>query len=346
MPVGTQGTVKAQTQEMLEQLGASIILANTYHLYLRPGHELIRDLGGLHKFMAWDRPILTDSGGFQIYSLAPLRKLSDAGVEFQSHLDGSRHFLTPEAAIEVQTALGSDIMMVLDECQRNPTTRQEAQAAVELTTRWARRCKEHHERLQAAKENQSALFGIVQGSTFPDLRRQSLAEIVEIGFDGYAIGGLSVGEGKQEMYDTVECVTPFMPQDQPRYLMGVGTPLDLVECVARGVDMFDCVMPTRNARNGQVFTWRGPLSVKQAAWARDPRPIDEMCSCATCQRYSRAYLRHLYLSHEILSSVLCTHHNLFFYLDIMRKMRQAIALGNFVEFRAAFISSYQLDSGS
>jgi queuine tRNA-ribosyltransferase len=344
MPVGTLGTVKSQTPEMLEQLDARIILANAYHLYLRPGHELIRALGGLHQFMSWNRAILTDSGGFQIYSLAPLRKLSEEGVQFQSHLDGSWHFLTPEKVVDIQVALGSDIVMVLDECQRNPTTRQAAESAVALTTQWAGRARQRFEELQAAQRQ--ALFGIVQGSTFLDLRQRSLAALVEIGFDGYAIGGLSVGEEKEAMYETVERLTPLMPPSAPRYLMGVGTPLDLVECVARGVDLFDCVMPTRNARNGQVFTWQGPLTIKNASWSGDPGPIDAACGCSVCQRYSRAYLRHLYLSNEILSAVLCTHHNLFFYLDMMGKMRHAIGLSNYQKFYSEFTSKYQSSSGT
>ena len=344
MPVGTRGTVKSQTQEMLEQLEAHILLANAYHLYLRPGHELIQALGGLHRFMAWNRAILTDSGGFQIYSLAPLRKLSDEGVQFQSHLDGSWHFLTPETVIDIQVALGSDIIMVLDECQRNPTAREAAETAVALTSRWASRCRQRFQELEAG--DRQALFGVVQGSTFLDLRQRSLEALVEIGFDGYAIGGLSVGEEKLDMYQTVEAITPLMPASAPRYLMGVGTPLDLVECVARGVDMFDCVMPTRNARNGQVFTWQGPLNIKNATWSRDPEPIDAACGCLVCQRYCRAYLRHLYVSNEILSSVLCTHHNLFFYLDMMGKMRHAIALGNFREFYSGFKDKYQSSSES
>ncbi|MBI3951090.1 MAG: tRNA guanosine(34) transglycosylase Tgt [Acidobacteria bacterium] len=344
MPVGTLGTVKSQTQEMLEQLDARIILGNAYHLYLRPGQELIQALGGLHRFMSWDRAILTDSGGFQVYSLAPLRKLSEEGVQFQSHLDGSWHFLTPEKVIDIQVALGSDIIMVLDECHRHPTTREAAEAAVELTTRWARRSRQRFHELQAGERQ--ALFGIIQGSTFLDVRQRSLEALVEIGFDGYAIGGLSVGEEKTDMYQVVEAITLLMPEAAPRYLMGVGTPVDLVECVARGVDMFDCVMPTRNARNGQVFTWQGPLNIKNAAWACDPNPIDPICGCVVCRRYSRAYLRHLYLSSEILSSILCTHHNLFFYLDMMRKMRHAIALNKFGEFCSEFTVAYQASTGS
>lgn len=342
MPVGTLATVKSQTQEMLEQLDARIILGNAYHLYLRPGHEVIQALGGLHQFMSWPRAILTDSGGFQIYSLAPLRKLSEEGVQFQSHVDGSWHFLTPEKVVDIQVALGSDVVMVLDECARNPCTRDVAERAVSLTSRWAGRCRRRFQELEA--EEKQALFGIIQGSTFPDLRQRSLAALVEIGFDGYAIGGLSVGEAKEDMYQTVEAITRLMPVSAPRYLMGVGTPLDLVESVARGVDMFDCVLPTRNARNGQVFTWHGPLNIKNATWSRDSNPIDPACGCLVCQRYCRAYLRHLYVSNEILSSVLCTHHNLFFYLDIMGKMRHAIALGDFREFYCWFRSEFQSSS--
>lgn len=339
MPVGTRATVKAQTQEMLEQLDVRLILANAYHLYLRPGHDVIGHLGGLHRFMSWDRAILTDSGGFQIYSLAPLRKLSEDGVDFQSHLDGSWHHLTPEKAIDIQVALGSDIVMVLDECQRYPAPRQAVEQTVALTTNWARRGKRRFGELGA--NGRQMLFGIMQGGTFIDLRRRSLEELLAIGFDGYAIGGLSVGEERAEMYDTVEAITPLMPEDRPRYLMGVGTPLDVVECVARGVDMFDCVLPTRNARNGQVFTWGGPLNIKNAVWMKDSRPIDERCSCFVCRRYSRAYIRHLYVANEILSAILCTYHNLFFYLDIMRKMRQAIRLGTFSEVYTEFNACFQ-----
>jgi queuine tRNA-ribosyltransferase len=346
MPVGTRATVKALTHEMLEALGAEIILANTYHLFLRPGEETIRHLGGLHRFMSWHRAIVTDSGGFQILSLGSLRKVTEDGVVFQSHLDGSRHHLTPERVIEIQAALGSDIAMVLDECIENPAERRRAERAVALTTRWARRCKDHFLRLQeegAAASQQ--LFGIIQGSLYPDLRERSLHELMEIGFDGYAIGGLSVGEETSAMLDTVEFIAPRMPPDQPRYLMGVGTPADLIECVRRGIDMFDCVLPTRNARNGQVFTATGPISIKNAGYARDPRPLDPRCECAVCRRYSRAYIRHLYHSHEIVAAILCTYHNLFFYLDTMRKIRQAIALGNFAEFSRDYLSRYWSHSG-
>ncbi|MCS6805865.1 MAG: tRNA guanosine(34) transglycosylase Tgt [Acidobacteriota bacterium] len=344
MPVGTGGTVKSQTQEMLEQLDARIILANAYHLYLRPGHEVIEQMGGLHQFISWDRAILTDSGGFQIYSLAPLRKVSEEGVQFQSHLDGSWHLLMPETAMDIQIALGSDVAMVLDECVRNPSPYAVAEQAVALTTRWARRCRQRFDERDAARRQ--ALFGIIQGSTFVDLRQRSLEALVEIGFDGYAIGGLSVGEGKQEMYDTVEATTASMPESAPRYLMGVGTPLDILECVARGVDMFDCVMPTRHARNGQVFTTDGPVNIKNATWARNPNPIDARCQCFVCRRYSRAYLRHLYMSNEMLSAILCTHHNLYFYLDTISKMRHAIALKKFAEFYAEFTGRYQANSNN
>jgi queuine tRNA-ribosyltransferase len=346
MPVGTQATVKAMTQETLETLGAQIILSNTYHLYLRPGERLIHEFGGLHRFMSWPRSILTDSGGYQVLSLGPLRKVRDDGVEFRSHLDGSKHFLTPERAVEIQAALGSDIAMVLDECIENPTERSRAEQAVDLTTRWARRCRERFLQLSQDTELRQSQFGIIQGSLYRDLRERSLNELVEIGFDGYAIGGLSVGEETQAMYDTVEYTAPLMPSGQPRYLMGVGTPADLVECVRRGVDMFDCVLPTRNARNGQVFTSDGPLNIKNATYARDQRPLDADCLCPVCRRYSRAYLRHLYVTHEILSAILCTTHNLYFYLDTMRKIRQAIPLGNFTEFSSAFLQRYWSRSGS
>src|SRR6185436_17691142 len=304
MPVGTQGSVKALTQEMLERAGASIILGNTYHLYLRPGHATINQLGGLHRFISWEHPILTDSGGFQVFSLTSLRKMSEEGVEFQSHIDGASHFISPEKSMEIQAALGSDIVMAFDECTPFLATRDEALASLELTQRWARRSKqklsELHDDPTAASNagitivNQTqALFGINQGSTFLDLREQSLEGLIEIGFDGYAIGGLSVGEEKGAMFEVVSHIAPLMPEDRPRYLMGVGTPEDIVEAVALGVDMFDCVMPTRNARNGQLFTSRGKLNIKNARYKDDSRPVDEECECAVCTRYSRAYIRHL-----------------------------------------------------
>jgi len=340
MPVGTRGTVKALTQEMLETLDARIILGNTYHLFLRPGHELIAELGGLHQFISWPRSILTDSGGFQVFSLGELRKIREEGVEFRSHLDGSRQFISPEVSMQIQHALGSDIVMAFDECTPYPATLDEARKSLELTSRWARRSRTEFDRLKQATYD-SFLFGIIQGSVYHDLRQQSLEQLLEVGFEGYAIGGLSVGEEKAMMYDTTEFIAPLMPADKPRYLMGVGTPEDLVESVGRGVDMFDCVMPTRNARNGQVFTSSGKVNVRNAKYARDTRPMDEACGCAVCHRYSRAYIRHLYLNDEILASILCSYHNIAFYLDLMRQIRQAIALGEFAAFRARFLTQYQ-----
>jgi queuine tRNA-ribosyltransferase len=341
MPVGTQGTVKALTQGMLEELNARIILGNTYHLFLRPGHELIAALGGLHKFISWERALLTDSGGFQVFSLGQLRRICEEGVQFRSHLDGSLQFFSPEISMRVQHALGADIVMAFDECTPFPATHAQARQSLELTLRWARRSRAEYERLKEASLDAGsalpgALFGIIQGSIYHDLRRESLERLLEIGFEGYAIGGLSVGEEKTQMYEVIEALAPQMPADCPRYLMGVGTPEDLVECVARGVDMFDCVMPTRNARNGQVFTSRGRLNIKNAKYARDTRPLDEECRCAVCRRYARAYLRHLYQSGEILASILCSYHNLAFYLDTMHKIRQAIRLGEFAAFHASF----------
>jgi queuine tRNA-ribosyltransferase len=348
MPVGTQGTVKALTQEMLEELRAGVILGNTYHLYLRPGHETINRLGGLHSFIAWDRAILTDSGGFQVFSLGPLRRVSEQGVEFQSHLDGSRHLLTPEKAMEIQAALGSDIVMAFDECTAYPATRDEAARSLELTEAWARRSKQHLLRLHtepAGAEsggikmvNQAqALFGIIQGSIYTDLRERSLGGLIEIGFDGYAIGGLSVGEEKDAMFEVTSHIAPLMPDDRPRYLMGVGTPEDIVRAVRAGIDMFDCVMPTRNARNGQLFTRYGRINIKNARYRDDGRPVDESCRCAVCSRYSRAYIGHLYRSGEMLGSILSSYHNISFYLDMMGRIRQAIRLGTFNEFYNSFL---------
>jgi queuine tRNA-ribosyltransferase len=351
MPVGTQGTVKAITQDMLEALDARIILGNTYHLFLRPGHEIIRQLGGLHRFISWDRAILTDSGGYQVFSLGDLRKIREEGAEFRSHLDGSRQFLSPEVSMRIQHALGSDIVMAFDECTSFPATRREAKESLELTTRWARRSRAEFDSLPDAPgepdrtARDRSLFGINQGSVYHDLRKQSLEQLVEIGFDGYAIGGLSVGEEKEQMYDAVEFIAPQMPHSRPRYLMGVGTPEDLVECVARGVDMFDCVMPTRNARNGQVFTSRGKLNIRNAKFNRDDRPLDQDCRCAVCLRYSRAYIRHLYNCGEMLAATLCSYHNLAFYLDTMRLIRQAIILGEFPAFRLRYLNRLsELDS--
>ncbi len=347
MPVGTAGTVKAVTQEMLEDLDARIILGNTYHLFLRPGQETIFELGGLHKFISWDRAILTDSGGFQVFSLGDLRKIREDGVEFRSHLDGSKQFISPEISMQIQHALGSDIVMCFDECTPFPATHKEAKDSLELTLRWARRSRIEFDRLINTPESTAInpwLFGINQGCIYHDLRRQSLDQLLEIGFEGYAMGGLSVGEEKGLMYEAVEFIAPLMPPDKPRYLMGVGTPEDLVECVARGVDMFDCVMPTRNARNGQVFTSRGKMNVRNAKYARDDRPLDEECECRVCRRYSRAYVRHLYNCGEMLAATLCSYHNLAFYLDSMRLIRQAIALGEFTDFRTCFLDKLHSDS--
>jgi queuine tRNA-ribosyltransferase len=327
MPVGTQATVKGMTSEELEGLGAEIILGNTYHLYLRPGHERVRRFGGLHSFMHWPRPLLTDSGGFQVFSLNSLVKVSQEGVEFQSHLDGSRHFLSPEKAIEIQEALGADIIMSLDECTSYPATHETAEQSLRITLEWAKRCREAH-RVPA-----QALFGIVQGGMYADLREQSAEALIRIGFDGYAIGGLSVGEDKDTMFQVVAHTAPLLPEASPRYLMGVGLVEDILEAVRQGVDMFDCVLPTRNARNGTLFTRSGKVIIKNAKYADDPLPIDSACSCYTCRHYTRAYLRHLYVAEEILALRLNTIHNLHFYLQFMRDLRQALAEGRFDSFR-------------
>ncbi|NSW87511.1 MAG: tRNA guanosine(34) transglycosylase Tgt [Syntrophobacteraceae bacterium] len=330
MPVGTQATVKSLTPEELEDLGARIILGNTYHLYLRPGAERISRLGGLHTFMHWNRSILTDSGGFQVFSLARINRIEEDGVVFQSHIDGSRHKISPETSMEIQRYLGSDIAMVFDECTSYPVSRTYASESVERSLRWAKRCKAVHH-----KPDQ-ALFAIVQGSVFVDLRRSCLERLAETGFDGYAIGSLSVGEPKEEMLAVLETITPELPMDKPRYLMGVGTPEDLVEGVRLGVDMFDCVMPTRNARNGMLFTSTGSIQIKNSQYSDDPRPVEEGCSCYTCRRFSRAYLRHLFMSRELLAYRLNTLHNLHHYLDLMAQMRTAITERRFLEWRRAF----------
>jgi len=412
MPVGTAGTVKGMTQDQLEDLGVELLLANTYHLYLRPGHEVIRELGGLHRFMGWPHPILTDSGGYQVMSLKGLGRVTEDGVWFRSHLDGSSHFLSPERAIEIQLALGADVMMILDECVEYPASHEALCRAVKLTGRWAARCKRAFEeqvareeasgirrqeseaterdsrfgirdsgekdlsgeRYEESTEDQNAvgnahhpaprtghprpstarltptsvfpapnpelrtpspaLFGIVQGGTDLALRRESVERMLEIGFDGHALGGLSVGEPRAETYDVAEFTAELLPEDQPRYLMGVGTPADLVECVARGIDMFDCVMPTRNGRNGCVFTSEGKLVIKNARYARDEQPLDPACCCLVCRRYSRSYVRHLFVVGEMLGGILATHHNLYFYLDTMRKIRQSIKSGTFADLRS------------
>lgn len=364
IPVGTLGTVKSMTPDELMEMGAEILLSNTYHLYLRPGHKVIAHLGGLHKFMNWNGPLLTDSGGFQVFSLSPLRKISDEGVTFRSHLDGSTHFLTPEIVMEIQGALGSEIAMAFDECTPYPASREYSLKSLQLTTRWAERCLKSIKNLKSPHPpftkggidslaptlkkpsrldpegdiggfsgiNQ-ALFGIVQGSIYKDLRKQSAEELIELGFDGYAIGGLSVGEPKQLMYETVNYITPFLPEEKTRYLMGIGDLLDVLEAVSAGIDIFDCVMPTRNARNGTLFTSIGRISIKREEFREDPEPLDPACSCYTCRNYSKAYLRHLYMSKEILSMRLNTIHNLYFYLKFFNDMRKAIGEGTFKEFR-------------
>ncbi|NOZ11488.1 MAG: tRNA guanosine(34) transglycosylase Tgt [Gammaproteobacteria bacterium] len=328
MPVGTYGTVKAMTPEELSGLGSQIILGNTFHLMLRPGTEVIRAHGGLHGFMHWDGPILTDSGGFQVWSLGKLRKLSEKGVDFQSPVDGAAIFLGPEEAIAVQHALDADVVMIFDECTPYPVDKGGAAESMELSLRWAQRSRDAH------GTHPAALFGIIQGGVYPDLREASLSGLTQIGFDGYAIGGLSVGEPKQDMYDITAHIAPRMPPDRPRYLMGVGTPEDLVESVRRGIDMFDCVMPTRNARNGWLFTRSGALKIRNARYASDCEPVDPHCDCYTCRHYSRAYLRHLQQANEILGARLATLHNLHYYQGLMAQMRTAIAdgsLGTFVE---------------
>ena len=336
MPVGTQGTVKALLPEILSELGVEMILGNTYHLYLRPGHQLIRDLGGLHHFMHWDKPILTDSGGFQVYSLGALRKITEAGVLFQSHIDGSRHFISPEIAVSIQKALGSDIVMCLDECTPYPVTLREAEKSLDLTLQWAVRSK------KAAKNSEQALFGIVQGGMYPDLRKKSVEKLVEINFDGYALGGLSVGEPKEIMMNTVVNINPLLPFDKPRYLMGVGLPEDIVACVDHGVDLFDCVIPTRSARNGLLFTNHEKVVIKHARYRDDPLPVDRLCDCYTCRNYSRAYLRHLFMAKEILAMVLNTIHNVRFYMRLMERIREAIREDRYLEFKEKFLSSRRL----
>src|SRR5262247_997319 len=333
MPVATQGSVKSLSPEDLRSAGACIVLSNTYHLFLRPGHDVVRELGGLHRFMGWNRAILTDSGGFQVFSLSKLRKITDAGVEFRSPVDGSTHFLSPEVAVEVQQALGADIIHPLDECLAYPASHADTERSLELTLRWAARSKAAHAGPGAQSQ---ALFGIVQGGIEPDLRRRAAAATVELGFDGYAIGGLAVGEPKPAMYDLTELVASLLPVDQPRYLMGVGKPADLVESVARGVDMFDCVLPTRNARNGQAFTADGPVTLKQARYVRDAAPLDPECDCYACRGFSRAYLRHLFMAGELLAYRLLTLHNVTFFLRLVREMRAAIVAGGFGPFQARF----------
>ncbi|CCO07225.1 tRNA guanosine(34) transglycosylase Tgt [Desulforamulus hydrothermalis] len=335
MPVGTQATVKTMTPEEVWETGGRLILSNTYHLYLRPGHDLIREAGGLHRFMNWHGPILTDSGGFQVFSLGPLRTITEEGVEFRSHIDGSKHFFTPEKVMEIEQALGADIAMVFDECAPYPCDREYALAALERTTRWAARCQKAHHR------KDQALFGIIQGGVFNDLRARSARELMELDFPGYGIGGLSVGEPKELMYDVLDHLIPLLPKDKPRYLMGVGSPDCLIEGVIRGVDMFDCVLPTRIARNGAVFTHKGRLTVRNAEYAKDFRPLDEQCDCYTCRNYSRAYIRHLIKADEVLGIRLTTIHNLHFIQRLMDKIKEAIRQDRLLEYRAEFLSHFQ-----
>jgi queuine tRNA-ribosyltransferase len=344
MPVGTQGTVKAMRHADVEAAGAEIILGNTYHLFLRPGDELIARRGGLHRFIGWSHPILTDSGGFQVFSLAERRVITEEGADFRSHLDGSRHLLTPARAVDIQARLGSDIAMVLDECLAFPASREDAARSMQRSARWAALGRRRQLELRAASRSEvtvtnlgQAQFGIVQGGVYEDLRDESVDATVAVGFEGYAIGGLSVGEPVNLMYDVVAATAGRLPAAQPRYLMGTGTPEDLVECVARGIDMFDCVLPTRNARNGQLFTSEGRLNIKNARYAEDDRPLDAACRCYTCRTHSRAYLRHLYMAREMSAGALNTLHNLSFYLDTMRRIRDAIAFRSFDSFRQEFV---------
>ena len=333
MPVGTLGTVKALTPDDLKACGAQVVLGNTYHLYLRPGTEVLEPFGGLHRFMGWDRSILTDSGGFQIFSISRLTRVTDEGAEFQSHIDGSRHRISPEKAIDIQQALGSDIAMCLDQCIAYPSSPAETEAALERTTRWAGRCAA---RWRQAGGSGQALFGIVQGGMLPSLRKRSVEALAETDLPGYAVGGLSVGEPKELMWETADFTLPLLPPDRPRYVMGVGTPEDLVEMVAMGADMFDCVLPTRNARNGQLFTAAGAVNIANARFKDDPRPLEENCACYTCRSFSRAYLRHLYQAKELLSYRLNTLHNVHYFLSLAAKMRSAIAEDRFSSFRKEF----------
>ncbi len=334
MPVGTQGTVKAVDQYYLEnEIKAQIVLSNTYHLYLRPGTEILETADGLHKFMNWNKPILTDSGGYQVFSLSELRKLKSNGVEFRSHLDGSKHFFTPEKVINIQRSIGSDIMMVLDECAPYPCEYDYAKKSVELTSNWAILNKEAFENSKPLYGHKQYQFGIIQGSIYKDLREKSANDLLKLDFDSYAIGGLAVGEPTEQMYELVDFTTELMPEDRPRYLMGVGRPENILESIARGVDMFDCVMPTRNARNSNVFTWNGTLSMRNAKYKDDFNPLDKNCNCYTCRNYTRAYLRHLFIAEEILALQLASIHNLYFYLDLVTQARKQIKDGNFLEWK-------------
>jgi queuine tRNA-ribosyltransferase len=335
MPVGTKATVKTMTPEELKDIGAQIILSNTYHLYLRPGHDLIEEAGGLHKFMNWDKPILTDSGGFQVFSLGDLRKITEEGVEFRSHIDGSKHFISPEKSIEIQNALGSDIIMAFDECAPYPSDREYVKNSLERTTRWAKRCKDAHK-----YPDRQALFGIVQGGMYKDLREQSAKEIIDLDFPGYAVGGLSVGEPAELMYEVLDFTVPLLPKNKPRYLMGVGSPDYLFEAVIRGIDMADCVLPTRIARNGTFLTSHGRVVIKHAKYERDFSTLDPECDCYTCKNYTKAYLRHLFKSNEILGARLATIHNLYFLLKLMENIRKAIIEDKLLEYKEEFYRKY------
>src|SRR5437867_6678364 len=344
MPVGTQGSVKAVSSRELRELNTQIVLGNSYHLFVRPGLDVIRHFGGLHNFMSWGGPILTDSGGYQIFSLAKLRKITEDGVEFQNHIDGARAFISPEIAMEIQAALGSDIAMVLDECVPYPCEYDYAARSAELTTSWAKRCKAVAASLRDAHSpaaTKRLLFGIIQGGTFDDLRRASAQAMVELDFDGYAIGGVSVGEPEEEMMRAVESAEPFLPADRPRYAMGLGTPPQMLEMIARGMDMFDCVLPTRLARNGTAFTAEGTLNLKNAEFALDKNPIEENCACEACREFSRGYIRHLIKAEEILGLRLITLHNLHFYLNLMNRVRSEIEAGTFDQFRKTFVAEYK-----
>ncbi len=333
MPVATQGTVKAMTPLVLREVGADIILCNTYHLYLRPGHDVVAAAGGLRGFTSWDGPVLTDSGGFQVYSLSPLRKIKEDGVQFKSHIDGSTHFIGPIEAMQIQRALGADIVMAFDECPPYPATYEYVLSSLRLTTRWARQCKEAH-------DGRQLLFGIIQGGEYEDLRRQSAAELKALDFDGYALGGVSVGEPKDMMYDIVSYMAPEMPQDKPRYLMGVGFPQDILHAVEAGFDMFDCVIPTRTARHGTLLTHSGRISIKAQRYKTDTTPLDPLCQCYTCKNFSRSYLNHLFRAKEILSITLNTIHNLHFYFELMSDIRSAITQGRFKDFKAQWLKDY------
>jgi queuine tRNA-ribosyltransferase len=344
MPVGTQGSVKAIEQRELQELDAEIILGNTYHLYLRPGAEILEKAGGLHKFIGWDKPILTDSGGYQVFSLADLRKIEEEGVTFKSHLDGSSHFFSPEKVIQIERSIGADVLMVLDECTPYPCEYEYARKSNELTIRWAQRCKGAFESNPPLYGHSQALFGIVQGSTYPDIREASVNALVQLGFDGYAIGGLAVGEPVEEMYRMIEMCEPGLPSSKPRYLMGVGTPQNLLESIERGIDMFDCVLPTRNGRNSMLFTHRGSLNIKNAIFKDDFGPVDESCDCYTCRTFSRAYVRHLFQVREILALQLATIHNLAFYVWLMREARNQIQAGRFETWKRGMLQQITNES--